>query len=56
MEPGVTIFSCTDFGTSDVVFSVILTTTIGLAFSVLSVADAWNLFGQKKDRAAAGLA
>lgn len=55
MEPGVTIFSCTDFGTSDVVFSVILTTTIGLAFSVLSVADAWTSLGQKAELAA-GLA
>lgn len=42
MEPGVTVLSCANFGTADAVFSILLTTTLGLALAGLSIFDAWH--------------
>ena len=48
MEPGVTVLSCSNFGTSDAVFSIYLTTSLGITLAALSVLDAWRFVSTVK--------
>ena len=42
MEPGVTVLGCNSFGEGDVIYSVVLCTTLGFGFALLSIFDAYR--------------